>query len=179
MFSADVTYDDFDGKRITEKLYFHLTKMDLMDMEVEYEGGYKKYLEDMIRMENKQEIYEHFKKLVIKSYGVKLPDGRFYKDEIETKVFKSSEAFSEFTYMLSQDENLQVQFVNGIFPKLDEGKKAELIKEQTSVIDGSAKITEIPKKEYSKEDIDRIVKAELERIRSEGAANVTDNGTNT
>ncbi len=39
MLKKTITYEDFDGNQVTEDHFFHLSKADLVEMEVSQKGG--------------------------------------------------------------------------------------------------------------------------------------------
>ena len=44
MLKQEITYTDLDGKKITETFYFHLSKMEVLELEQEFPGGLGEYL---------------------------------------------------------------------------------------------------------------------------------------
>ena len=62
-------------------------------------------------------MVEIFKDLLIRSYGVKTPDGRgFIKNEDVLNDFKYTQAFSDIYMELATDDKAASEFVNGIIP---------------------------------------------------------------
>lgn len=62
-------------------------------------------------------VMDFIKKIVLKSYGVKSPDGRrFIKSEELTTEFTQTPAFSEFMIKLLTDDNEASSFINGVIP---------------------------------------------------------------
>lgn len=116
MIKQTVKFTDLEGKERTKDLYFHLTKADLMEMEI-YAGGVKERVEKLKDDEDNIGIYEFFKDLIKRSYGVKSDDGiSFLKDEKKTQAFLQSEAYSAFLMSLLESEEAAAKFVNGIMP---------------------------------------------------------------
>jgi hypothetical protein len=118
MFKRDVTYEDFDGEKVTETFYFNLTKSELVELEVGFEGGLKEAIERIIKTEDHKELIKEFKRIVLLSYGIKSPDGkRFMKsDELRTE-FSQTAAYDALFMELATNENAAADFVNGIIPK--------------------------------------------------------------
>lgn len=112
-----ITYTDFDGKDVSEDHYFHLSKADLVEMEMSYKGGLHAHLEKIVASEDGGEIINEFKKLILQSYGRKSEDGRrFIKTKELREEFYSSEAYSELFMELCTNAEVAAEFVNGIVP---------------------------------------------------------------
>lgn len=119
MFKETVTYEDFNGDTQTDILYFNLSKSEMMEMEASFEGGYGKYLEEVVKTDDRTSIMKAFLDLIKKSYGVKSEDGkRFIKNLGITEEFEQSLAFEAFfNKLLEGDETYINSFVTGIMPK--------------------------------------------------------------
>ena len=52
MLTKKITYEDFDGNQVTEECQFHLTKSELMKMELSEAGGMYATLEKMVQENN-------------------------------------------------------------------------------------------------------------------------------
>jgi hypothetical protein len=117
LIKKDLTYNNVDGQQVTDTAYFHLTKADLIEMEVSMKGGLQAHLQRVIDSEDGAEIIKAFKMLIRRSYGQRTAEGRFVKDPAKTEEFMSSEAYSELFMSLVTDADAAAQFVNGIVPK--------------------------------------------------------------
>ena len=123
MIKKTVTYTDFDGNERTEDFYFHLTEQELTEWELSVDGGLSGVLTRIINSRDDKKLMEIFKDLLIRSYGVKTPDGRgFIKNEEVLNSFKYTQAFSDIYMELATDDKAASEFVNGIIP-------ANLVKE--------------------------------------------------
>jgi hypothetical protein len=112
-----ITYTDFNDQQVTEEFCFHLSKAELIQMEVEYDGGLQKYLTGIAESDDNKKIFEAFQELLMKSYGQRSEDGkRFIKSQELRDEFASSEAYSEFIMSLATDAGAAAEFVNGILP---------------------------------------------------------------
>ena len=118
MLKRTITYTDYNEVERTEDFYFNLSKAELMDMELEMDGGFDKLLEQIINTEDGKLIIGVFKKILLQSYGVKSDDGRRFMKTAEIReAFQQTEAFSQiYTDMFTNVERA-VEFVNGIIPK--------------------------------------------------------------
>lgn len=117
MIKKTVTYTDFDGNERTEDFYFHLTEQELTEWELSVDGGLSGVLTRIINSKDNKKIIEIFKDLLIRSYGVKTPDGRgFIKNEEVLNNFKYTQAFSDIYMELATDDKAASEFVNGVIP---------------------------------------------------------------
>lgn len=117
MIKKTVTYKDFDGNERTEDFYFHLTEQELTEWELSVDGGLSGVLTRIINSKDNRKLVEIFKDLLIRSYGVKTPDGRgFIKNEDVLNDFKYTQAFSDIYMELATDDKAASEFVNGIIP---------------------------------------------------------------
>lgn len=117
MYTMTRTYTDWNGMERTEEFRFNLTKAALMEMQYEQEGGMKEYLQKIIDSKNQKELMKMFKDLVLRAYGEKSDDGKYFIQNEETKArFAATPVYSEIFMELSTDANKASEFVNGIMP---------------------------------------------------------------
>ncbi len=117
MIKKTVTFTDFNGNERTEDFYFHLTEQELTEWELSVDGGLSGVLTRIINSQDNKKLVEIFKDLLIRSYGVKTPDGRgFIKNEEVLNNFKYTQAFSDIYMELATDDKAASEFINGIMP---------------------------------------------------------------
>ena len=117
MLKKTLTYTDYDGNERKEDFYFNLTKAELMELELSYEGGLSKMVEIIIQKQNIPLIVNIFKDLLLRSYGEKSLDGkRFVKTPEITESFKQTEAYSDFFTTLLSNADEAAAFITGIVP---------------------------------------------------------------
>lgn len=117
MLKKTITYTDFDGNEVTEDFYFHMSKADLVEMELSHKDGLQKKIERIVEAQDGKAIMEEFKNLLLGSYGQKSPDGRrFVKSQELQDEFKSSPAYDVIFMELVTDSDKAAAFVNGIIP---------------------------------------------------------------
>lgn len=117
MLKKTITYEDFDGNTVTEDHFFHLTKADLIEMEMSQKGGMHDYLQKIVESEDGKAIISTFKELILTSYGKKSEDGkRFIKNPELRDEFQSSEAYSSLFMELCTDTDSASEFCLGIVP---------------------------------------------------------------
>ena len=129
MIKKTVTYTDFDGNERTEDFYFHLTEQELAEWELSVDGGLSGVLSRIINSNDNKKLVEIFKDLLVKSYGVKTPDGRaFIKNQEVLNDFIYTQAFSDIYMELATDAKAASEFVNGIIPANVAAKAKEELK---------------------------------------------------
>ena len=133
MYVKEIEYTDFNGVTRKEKFYFNLTKAEILDMELGKTGGLTEYIQKILAAQDTPEIMALFKKLLLKSYGVKSDDGRrFIKNDQIREDFEQTQAFSDLYMTLALDDNEAAKFVNAIVPadmKVSDEQKAQFAKE--------------------------------------------------
>lgn len=121
MITKTIKYTDFNGVEREEKYLFNLTKAELMEMELGTTGGLAETIQNIIEAQDIPKIQDLFKKLLLKSYGVKSDDGKkFMKIDKDgtplSNEFSQSAAFSELYMELATDAEKATEFVKGIIP---------------------------------------------------------------
>jgi hypothetical protein len=116
MLKKTVTYEDFDGKSVTEDLYFHLSKSEIVEMKF---GDMSTVLEAMTQKDAKPaDILAAFKRVIGMTYGVKSQDGRrFHKSPEQTEEFLASPAYDAlFMSLITGGEQNAVDFITAVLP---------------------------------------------------------------
>lgn len=117
MLKKTIVYEDFNGDEVSEVFHFHLSKAELVELEMSKKGGLSAWIQNIIDSDDGNMIMAEFKKLLLLSYGVKTADGkRFVKNEKLREEFLSSEAYSTLFMQLVQDAEAAAEFVSGIVP---------------------------------------------------------------
>lgn len=120
MLKKTITYIDYNGDERTETHYFDLNEVEATEMELSVEGGFSKKLQAIAKSEDKAAMFQVFKNLIEKSYGIKSEDGRrFVKSKQITEEFTQSKAYVKLIMELAQDGDKLAAFFNGIIPKVD------------------------------------------------------------
>jgi hypothetical protein len=118
MLKRPITYTDFDDNEITEVFYFHLSKAEIVELEVSYEDSMEAALKRIIASNDRAKLVAEFKKLILQAYGVKSADGkRFIKNEQDRQEFAQTAAYDALFMELATDANAAAIFVKGILPK--------------------------------------------------------------
>lgn len=118
MLKETITYTDYNGLERTEDFYFNLNKAELMELEMSTAGGLAEMINRIVTAKDAPGIIKVFKEIILKSYGVKTPDGRgFEKSEKLAKAFSETEAYSQLFMKLATDADAAAKFINGIVPQ--------------------------------------------------------------
>lgn len=120
MVSKSVKYIDFDENLQTETLYFNLNEAEIIRLDLEFEGGFEKYIgrlnEDPAKYPLK--IMDMFEKIMATSVGHKSEDGKhFIKDDDEAAQFKNSAAYSALFVEMLQDGDEGAAFFNALMSR--------------------------------------------------------------
>ena len=139
MLKRSITFEDYNGDTVTQDFYFHLSKAEMVELELSVDGGLSQKLQDIVNSNDGHLIIQTFKDLVLKSYGIRSEDGRrFEKSDEIRRDFQSSEAYSALFMELVTNADAAAEFVNGIVPKgleADMDKLVEQRREQERVED--------------------------------------------
>lgn len=117
MLKKTIKYTDYNGTERTEDFWFNLSQAELVEMETGVTGGLSEMIKKIIQTQDVPVIVKTFKDLIIKSYGVKSPDGkRFIKSQEIVDEFAQSEAYTVLFMELARDDEAAAAFINGILP---------------------------------------------------------------
>jgi hypothetical protein len=118
MLKKTITYQDYNGKELTEDFYFNLSKAELVELELSREGGLMESLQKIIADKDGAVIIAEFKKIVLQAYGEKSADGkRFIKNDEVREAFSQTEAYSQLFFELATNDGAAAAFIQGIVPE--------------------------------------------------------------
>lgn len=124
------TYTDYNGVQRTEDFYFNLSKAEVTEMEMGTAGGLAEMIQKVVDAKDAQAIIKVFKDILLKAYGEKSPDGKYFNKSPEiSQAFASTEAYSDLFMELATDADYAAKFVNGIIP-------ADLSKAAATIVTG-------------------------------------------
>jgi hypothetical protein len=113
-----IKYTDFNGTEVEEEFFFHLSKAELVELEMSHDGGLSEALARIVAAEDAKSIIAEFKNIILSAYGQKSPDGRrFIKNQQLREEFESTEAYSTLFMELVTDTDAAITFINGIIPQ--------------------------------------------------------------
>lgn len=147
MLKKEIKYKDFNGDDQTDVYYFNFTEAELLDYELEYEGGLLMQLNKMVETKDNRGLLNELKKLIFSSIGVRSDDGRrFMKSEEMVEEFKDSAAYNQLVLelFLDGDGSAITAFIEGIIPtELQERAKASGMLDENGNINATA-VTKLP-----------------------------------
>lgn len=117
MLKKTITYEDFNGNTVSEDYFFHLSKAELVELELSHKGGLSEALQRIIEAEDGRGIVAEFKNIILSAYGQRSEDGkRFIKTQELRDEFESTEAYSTLFMELVTEADKATEFINGIIP---------------------------------------------------------------
>jgi len=133
-----ITYKDFDGDEVSEDHFFHLSKAELIELEMSHQGGLSAALQKIVAAEDGASIIREFKKIILMAYGKRSDDGkRFVKTQALRDEFESTEAYSALFVELVTNTDSAIEFVNGVIPQ-------NMAEEAAKVVNTDLKVIETP-----------------------------------
>lgn len=117
MLKKTITYTDYDGNERTEDFFFNLSKAEVLEMEMGINGGMTKLIQRLVAEQDMERISRTFKEIILKAYGEKSLDGKYFeKSEEKSRRFSQTEAYSELFLELLDPEKAAA-FINAILPQ--------------------------------------------------------------
>lgn len=117
MLKKTITYQDFNGDTVSEDFFFHLSKAELVELEMSHAGGLSAALQRIVAAQDTKSIIAEFKNIILSAYGKRSDDGRrFIKNQILREEFESTEAYSTLFMELVTNTDSAVEFITGIIP---------------------------------------------------------------
>jgi hypothetical protein len=118
MLKREITYENFNGEKVSETFYFNLTKSEMLELEVSYYGGLQATIKRIVDAKDNKSLVEEFKKIILLSYGVRSDDGkRFIKNDTVREEFSQTAAFDELFIELATNDQAAVNFIQGVLPR--------------------------------------------------------------
>lgn len=121
MLKKTINFTDFNDVEQKTEAYFHLTKAELMKMEMRANGGLADKINAAIENEDGAAMLNFFEDLILSSYGIKSEDGssfvKFDKDGRPlADTFKQTAAYDALFEELASSADAAADFVNGVIP---------------------------------------------------------------
>jgi hypothetical protein len=118
MIKKELRFEDFDGNLVVETHYFHLSKSELIDMEMSAEEGMSDKYMKLLNAGNAGEIISAFKDIISRAYGQRVPGNgvAFNKSPQISENFMNSPAFDALFTELMTSETAAGDFVSGLIP---------------------------------------------------------------
>ena len=117
MLSKQITYKTLDGTPVTREFYFHLSKIDLAEMDILTPGGYAKKLKEITETSEAHLVYPILKEIILASVGKRSANGEeFERTDAIRNAFVQSNAYEVFIFDLLGNATNAAEFMNGIIP---------------------------------------------------------------
>lgn len=159
MLKKTIKYTDFNDEEVQEDFYFHLSKAELIELELSHEGGLSEWLKTVIAANDGKTIMTEFKKIILSAYGQRSPDGRrFIKNNTLREEFESTEAYSVLFVELVTNAEAAGEFVRSVIPQ-------DLAAEAANLVSDPPTLTSVPTPAP-----ETITRATLERMSTEEVA---------
>ena len=122
MLKKTFEYEDYEGNKIKQDEYFHLSEAELTEMTLSEKGGLAKLLQKIVDEKDTTEIIKVFKEVICKSYGELAPDGKSFRktDEKGNPLylnFIATPMYDQLFMELATNDEAGAAFINGIMPK--------------------------------------------------------------
>lgn len=122
MLKRTFEYENYEGEKVKEDVYFHLSEAELTEMTLSKKGGLDKLLQKIIDAKDTPEIIKVFKEIICKSYGELAPDGKSFRktDEKGNPLylnFIATPMYDKLFMELATDDKAGAAFINAILPK--------------------------------------------------------------
>jgi hypothetical protein len=128
LLKKNITYENpFTQQEVTEEHYFHISKADMVEMEMEEHAekyttkdgteltGIQAKIQRLVDAEDGKTIMAILKDLILRAYGKKEGD-RFIKNKANREEFEATEAFSQLLFDLCTNSADAAEFAAGVLP---------------------------------------------------------------
>ena len=124
MYKRKIKYVDYNGTEREEDFYFNLSQSEIVEMEAEEGGGLSDRLKSIVESKDPATIMRVFKNFILRSYGEKSPDGKYFnKSEEISKNFEHTEAYNVLFMEMCTDANAATSFIEHVLPLNDQQRK--------------------------------------------------------
>lgn len=116
MIKRTVTYTDLiTSEEVTEDLYFHLNKAEVLRIVGRAKGDWEEYVKSIVDTGDTDVILDFLESIIKQAYGQRSEDGRtFRKDKEQSEDFMESEAYAELFVTFLQDPDSVETFFRGV-----------------------------------------------------------------
>lgn len=126
MIKKTITYKDFNEVERTQEFRFHLSKAEILELDMRTPGGLAKKIKTMTEKVDGDQIMTFFKELLLASYGELSPDGqRFVKDQALSLAFTQTGAYDVLFIELVTDPEKASAFFNQIIPQIPQTEETK------------------------------------------------------
>ena len=117
MLKRRITYKNFDDVMVEKDFYFNLSKSEIIEMELQTEGGFGDNLQQIVLAKDVPKLMAAFKDLILRGYGEKSADGdEFIKSPEISHRFSQTAAYQSLFLEFFEDTNNVLEFIAGMMP---------------------------------------------------------------
>lgn len=117
MLKRTFKYTDFNGVEREEDVFFHLSKTDIVELQMSVPGGIAAYIQQISSAQDSRAIFQALREIMLKAYGEKSLDGRrFVKSKEISEAFAQTPMFDELFQELAFNEDKMAAFIDAITP---------------------------------------------------------------
>lgn len=166
MLKKTIEYEDWDGDVVSEDFYFHISKAELIELEMSHVGGLQESLRRLVNAKDGDAIIKEFKNIILTAYGKRSDDGRrFIKNDAVREEFLATPAYSALFMELVTNVDAMIEFIQAIIPSdlsKEAAKMAGIDPQKTPIIAVVTEEAEVVSKqqiaEMSPEDLENLGK---------------------
>lgn len=117
MLKQTISYEDLNGNEVSEDFYFNFNRLEIIEMELKYEGGIEGHVDKLKQTSDAREAFHLFKNVVLESYGEKSADAKqFIKTPEIRQRLEFSPALEALLFEFLEDPAKGAKFIEGILP---------------------------------------------------------------
>lgn len=121
MIEKVITYEDYNGEKVTDTFHFHMNKDDVAEFKYRKDGSdIVDVIARIMSTENVRGVLDILKELARSGVGRKeLIEGKavFVKDDMARTLLFSTDAYSELMFELIEKPEAAADFIAGMLPK--------------------------------------------------------------
>jgi hypothetical protein len=116
MIEKTITFDDLDGKSVTDTFHFNLNDAEIAELAMSRKG-LDEYLREIIKTEDIEKLMVLFKELLSMAVGRRINNRVFEKSPAIVAEFMNSGAYVEFFFELIAQPAYAAEFIKEMAPK--------------------------------------------------------------
>lgn len=139
MFKKTITFENFNGEKVSKDFYFHMSKAELLAMAADGNAMVAR-INRIIESSDGAAIIKEFRQIIEAAVGMRSEDGeRFIKDPIAVSNLIDSPAYDELLMELCTNAEASAEFVRQLVPEKMQKEMQEALKNQTVVREDGSK----------------------------------------
>lgn len=130
MLKKTITYENFNGEKVTEDFYFNINALEYVRLTAKYGKDLQEYIQDLAKKEDVAALMAVMEDLILSAYGVKSADGsKFVKTRSAREDFEYSAAYADLFIEMLTDPKESQAFGAAVAqrPTEEQSKRAKLM----------------------------------------------------